>query len=82
MALSWRSCFCKKATRFSASSGNLHHSIPIRIDHLYQDPHEPGIKLKLIYGDLNDGRLHPTEYCALVEPDEIYNLGGSSPTSR
>ena len=26
-----------------------------RIDHLYKDPHEAGIKLKLIYGDLNDG---------------------------
>ncbi|MBU1487633.1 GDP-mannose 4,6-dehydratase, partial [bacterium] len=25
-----------------------------RIDHIYQDPHESGVHLKLIYGDLND----------------------------
>ena len=24
-----------------------------RIDHIYQDPHEKNVKLKLIYGDLN-----------------------------
>ena len=25
-----------------------------RIDHIYQDPHDPVPKLRLIYGDLND----------------------------
>ena len=25
-----------------------------RIDHLYQDPHEPDTRLRLVYGDLND----------------------------
>ena len=25
-----------------------------RIDHLYQDPHEQGVRLKLHYGDLTD----------------------------
>ena len=25
-----------------------------RIDHLYQDPHEPGARLRMFYGDLND----------------------------
>ncbi len=27
-----------------------------RIDHLYQDPHEAGTRLRLFYGDLNDSR--------------------------
>jgi len=26
-----------------------------RIDHLYQDPHEKGARLHLMYGDLSDG---------------------------
>ena len=26
-----------------------------RIDHIYQDPHQPNLKLRLLYGDLNDG---------------------------
>ncbi|OYW04668.1 MAG: GDP-mannose 4,6-dehydratase, partial [Acidobacteria bacterium 37-71-11] len=25
-----------------------------RIDHIYQDPHEPDVRLHLVYGDLND----------------------------
>ena len=25
-----------------------------RIDHIYQDPHVPGARLRLVYGDLND----------------------------
>ena len=32
-----------------ASSLNTH-----RLDHIYQDPHEKGRRLKLIYGDLSD----------------------------
>jgi GDPmannose 4,6-dehydratase len=48
-----------------------------RIDHLYQDPHERRIHLKLVYGDLNDAsslnRLIRT-----IKPHEIYNLGAQS----
>ena len=48
-----------------------------RIDHLYQDPHEKGVRLKLVFGDLNDAsslnRLVKT-----IQPDEIYNLGAQS----
>lgn len=48
-----------------------------RIDHLYQDPHEPGTRLFLHYGDLSDGtrlaRLLDT-----VQPCEIYHLGAQS----
>jgi len=48
-----------------------------RVDHLYQDPHERNVRLKLIYGDLNDAsslnRIMKT-----VKPDEVYNLGAQS----
>jgi len=48
-----------------------------RIDHLYNDPHEENVKLKLHYGDLTDS----TNLIRLVQeikPDEIYNLGAQS----
>ncbi len=48
-----------------------------RIDHLYQDPHEEDIRLKLHYGELTDA----TNIIRLVKdirPDEIYNLGAMS----
>lgn len=48
-----------------------------RIDHLYVDPHEPGARLFLHYGDLDDGARLVTllhEIC----PDEVYNLAAQS----
>lgn len=48
-----------------------------RIDHLYQDPHEPGTRLRLLYGDLNDSSSLNT-ILRKVQPDEIYNLGAQS----
>jgi GDPmannose 4,6-dehydratase len=48
-----------------------------RIDHLYQDPHEKNLKLKLHYGDLSDsGNL--IQIVQEVQPVEIYNLGAMS----
>jgi GDPmannose 4,6-dehydratase len=48
-----------------------------RIDHLYSDPHDPGIKLYLHYGDLSDGgQLSNLVYN--IQPDEIYHLGAQS----
>lgn len=48
-----------------------------RIDHLYQDPHEKNLKLKLHYGDLSDsGNL--IRIVQEIQPDEIYNLGAMS----
>ncbi len=48
-----------------------------RIDHLYQDPHETNVKLKLHYGDLTDsGNI--IRIIQEVQPDEIYNLGAMS----
>jgi GDPmannose 4,6-dehydratase len=48
-----------------------------RIDHLYRDPHEPGTRLFLHYGDLNDGSSLQL-IVGSVKPDEIYNLGAQS----
>jgi GDPmannose 4,6-dehydratase len=48
-----------------------------RIDHLYQDPHEKGVKFKLHYGDLADS-TNITRIVQEVQPDEIYNLGAMS----
>jgi len=48
-----------------------------RINHIYQDPHEPTPKLILHYGDLTDGQ-GITNLVLDVEPDEIYNLGAQS----
>jgi len=48
-----------------------------RIDHLYQDPHETGTRLRLMYGDLNDSSSLNT-ILRQVQPDEIYNLGAQS----
>jgi GDPmannose 4,6-dehydratase len=48
-----------------------------RIDHLYRDPHEEGVRLRLIYGDLNDASSI-NHVIRTVQPDEIYNLGAQS----
>jgi len=48
-----------------------------RIDHLYRDPHEADVKLRLIYGDLNDASSL-NRILRNVKPDEIYNLGAQS----
>jgi GDPmannose 4,6-dehydratase len=48
-----------------------------RIDHLYQDPHETGTRLRLVYGDLNDSSSLNT-LIRQIRPDEIYNLGAQS----
>lgn len=48
-----------------------------RIDHIYQDPHDPNRKLFLHYGDMSDA-------CSIdrliqeIQPDEVYNLAAMS----
>jgi GDPmannose 4,6-dehydratase len=44
-----------------------------RIDHLYQDPHERGVRMHLHYGDLTDS-TNLIRIMQQVQPDEIYNL--------
>jgi GDPmannose 4,6-dehydratase len=48
-----------------------------RIDHIYEDPHNPHPRLILHYGDLTDSSslIHIVQK---VQPDEIYNLGAQS----
>lgn len=48
-----------------------------RIDDIYQDPHDPDYRLRLIYGDLNDASSL-NRILRTVKPDEIYNLGAQS----
>ncbi|MBA3484192.1 MAG: GDP-mannose 4,6-dehydratase [Pirellulales bacterium] len=48
-----------------------------RIDHLYQDPHETDVRLKLHYGDLGDASSI-NQILQKVRPDEIYNLAAQS----
>ena len=48
-----------------------------RIDHLYQDPHLPNVKLFLHYGDLSDSE-QLANLIYNLKPDEIYHLGAQS----
>ena len=48
-----------------------------RIDHIYQDPHTPGCRMFLHYGDLNDASSL-NYLLKKLRPDEIYNLGAQS----
>lgn len=48
-----------------------------RIDHLYQDPHERGVRLRLHYGDLTDA-TNLIRIIQQVQPDEVYNLAAQS----
>ena len=48
-----------------------------RIDHLYEDPHEAGVRMRLHYGDLTDA-TNLIRIVQEVRPDEIYNLAAQS----
>jgi GDPmannose 4,6-dehydratase len=48
-----------------------------RIDHLYHDPHEEGVRFFLHFVDLNDP-LSLVRLIKTAQPDEIYNLGAQS----
>ncbi len=48
-----------------------------RIDHIYQDPHDDDVRLRLCYGDLTDA----SSVASVLQqacPDEVYNLGAQS----
>ena len=48
-----------------------------RINHLYQDPHDPKARLFLHYGDLSDsGQI--TNLIYNIQPDEVYHLAAQS----
>jgi len=48
-----------------------------RLDHIYQDPHDDNLNLKLHYGDLTDSS-NLIRIIQEVKPDEVYNLGAQS----
>jgi GDPmannose 4,6-dehydratase len=48
-----------------------------RIEHIYQDPHDPAARLFLHYGDLSNAE-QLTNLIYNVRPDEIYHLGALS----
>jgi GDPmannose 4,6-dehydratase len=48
-----------------------------RIDHIYEDPHTPGAKMFLHYGDLTDG-VTIRRILEQVKPHEFFNLGAQS----
>ncbi len=48
-----------------------------RIEHLYQDPHEPNPRLRLHYADLTDGSRLVT-LLEEIQPKEVYNLAAQS----
>jgi len=48
-----------------------------RVDHLYQDPHQPDAVFEMHYGDLTDS-TNLIRIMQEVQPDEIYNLAAQS----
>ena len=48
-----------------------------RVDHLYRDPHESGVKFFMHYGDLTDS-TNLIRIMEKVRPAEIYNLAAQS----
>lgn len=48
-----------------------------RVDHIYQDPHDPDVRFKMHYGDLSD-TSNLVRIIRETQPDEIYNLGAQS----
>jgi GDPmannose 4,6-dehydratase len=48
-----------------------------RIEGIYQDPHVSDYRLRLVYGDLDDGSSM-ANLVQTVRPDEVYNLGAQS----
>lgn len=48
-----------------------------RINHLYQDPHDPDYRLRLLYGDMTDS-ANLLRILRETQPAEIYNLAAQS----
>src|SRR5260370_41390258 len=48
-----------------------------RVDHLYQDPHDPDVRFRLHYGDMTDANSL-IRVIQVLQPNEIYNLAAQS----
>ncbi len=72
-------------TEFLLNKGYMVHGVKRRsslfntdrIDHLYQDPHDTNLRLKLHFGDLTDS-TNLIRIIQETQPDEIYNLAAMS----
>ena len=49
----------------------------LRVDHIYQDPHEKNYRFRLHYGDITDSSS-VSSIIKKTKPDEIYNLAAQS----
>ena len=49
----------------------------LRVDHIYQDPHDKKYNFRLHYGDVTDS-LSVSSIIKKIKPDEIYNLAAQS----
>ena len=49
----------------------------LRVDHIYQDPHDQNYKFRLHYGDITDSSS-VSSIIKKTKPDEIYNLAAQS----
>jgi len=49
----------------------------VRVDHLYQDPHDQGVRFMLHHGDMTDS-TNLIRIVQEVQPTEIYNLAAQS----
>jgi GDPmannose 4,6-dehydratase len=48
-----------------------------RVDHLYHDPHKPGVRFFMHYGDMTDA-TNLIRLVQMVQPTEVYNLAAQS----
>ena len=73
------------STEFLLDKGYVVHGVKrrassfntARIDHLYRDPHEEGVRFFLHHGDLTDS-ANVIRIIQETQPDEIYNLAAQS----
>lgn len=49
----------------------------LRLDHIYQDPHDKNYRFRLHYGDVTD-TISVSSIIKKTQPDEIYNLAAQS----
>ncbi len=77
MAAIWPSCFLRKDYEVHGIKRRSSSFNTERVDHLYQDPHFPGTRFFLHYGDLTDA-TNLIRIIQEVKPTEIYNLAAQS----
>ena len=68
---------CHEGVQNAGEEGPLHLPTTADCVECHQDPHDPDVRLRLRFGDLNDSSsIHSVLQASC--PDEIYNLGAQS----